>query len=82
MRPAEGRSPSIEMAINAVSTGCRYRSLAYQIFQLAISFAVIAAPLISGTLGEKVVWHWCFAAAGIGMMVGLATYLAGRRWLP
>jgi POT family proton-dependent oligopeptide transporter len=58
------------------------RSQAYQIFQLAISFAVIAAPLISGTLGEKVCWHWGFGAAGVGMIVGLMTYLAGRRWLP
>ncbi|HUQ80977.1 MAG TPA: peptide MFS transporter [Gemmatimonadaceae bacterium] len=58
------------------------RGQAYQIFQLAIAFAVIAAPLISGTLGEKVGWHWGFAAAGIGMLVGLATYLTGRRWLP
>ena len=55
---------------------------AYQIFQLTISFAVIAAPLISGTLGEKVGWHWGFGAAGVGMVVGLATYLSGRRWLP
>ena len=58
------------------------RSQAYQIFQLAISFAVIAAPLISGTLGEKVGWHWGFGAAGVGMVVGLATYLSGRKWLP
>jgi POT family proton-dependent oligopeptide transporter len=58
------------------------RGQAYQIFQLAISFAVIAAPLISGTLGEKVGWHWGFGAAGIGMLVGLGTYLAGRKWLP
>jgi POT family proton-dependent oligopeptide transporter len=58
------------------------RGQAYQIFQLAIAVAVIAAPLISGTLGEKVGWHWGFAAAGIGMLVGLATYLAGRKWLP
>jgi POT family proton-dependent oligopeptide transporter len=58
------------------------RSQAYQIFQLAIAFAVIAAPLISGTLGEKVGWHWGFGAAGIGMVVGMATYLSGRKWLP
>jgi proton-dependent oligopeptide transporter, POT family len=58
------------------------RGQAYQIFQLAISVAVIAAPLISGTLGEKVGWHWGFGAAGVGMLVGLATYLAGRKWLP
>ncbi len=58
------------------------RGQAYQIFQLAIAVAVIAAPLISGTLGEKVGWHWGFGAAGVGMLVGLATYLAGRKWLP
>ena len=58
------------------------RGQAYQIFQLAISTAVIAAPLISGTLGEKVGWHWGFGAAGVGMLVGLATYLSGRKWLP
>ena len=58
------------------------RGQAYQIFQLAISVAVIAAPLISGTLGEKVGWHWGFGAAGVGMLIGLATYLSGRKWLP
>ena len=58
------------------------RGRAFQIFQLAIAFAVIAAPLISGTLGEKVGWHWGFGAAGVGMLLGLATYLAGRTWLP
>ena len=58
------------------------RAQAYQIFQLAIALAVIAAPLISGTLGEKVGWHWGFGAAGVGMLAGLATYLAGRKWLP
>jgi len=58
------------------------RAQAYQIFQLAIALAVIAAPLISGTLGEKVGWQWGFGAAGVGMLVGLATYLAGRKWLP
>ena len=58
------------------------RGQAYQIFQLAIALAVIAAPLISGTLGEKIGWGWGFGAAGVGMLVGLATYLAGRTWLP
>ena len=58
------------------------RGQAYQIFQLVIAMAVIAAPLISGTLGEKVGWHWGFGAAGVGMLLGLATYLSGRKWLP
>ena len=38
--------------------------------------------LVCGTLGEKVGWHWGFGAAGVGMVIGLVIYLAGRRWLP
>ena len=49
---------------------------------MAVQIAVIAAPLVCGTLGEKVGFHWGFGAAGVGMLIGLVTYLAGRRWLP
>src|SRR5207253_1619910 len=35
-----------------------------------------------GTLGEKVGFHYGFGAAGVMMVVGLAIYLWGRRWLP
>jgi hypothetical protein len=49
---------------------------------LAIQIAVILAPIVCGTLGEKVAWHWGFGAAGVGMVIGLFVYLAGRRWLP
>jgi POT family proton-dependent oligopeptide transporter len=58
------------------------RADAFQIFYLGINAGVIAAPLIVGTLGEKVDWHWGFGAAGIGMLVGLAIYVAGTKHLP
>jgi POT family proton-dependent oligopeptide transporter len=58
------------------------RADAFQIFTLFVQVAVIAAPLICGSLGEKVAWHWGFGAAGVGMLVGLAVYLWGRRWMP
>ena len=58
------------------------RAMAFQIFYIAISVSVIAAPLVSGTLGEKVGWHWGFGAAGVVMVVGLIIYLSGSRWLP
>ena len=54
----------------------------FQIYFVAISLAIIVAPLICGTLGERYGYHWGFGAAGIGMLVGLAIYLRGRRWLP
>jgi len=58
------------------------RADAFQIFYLGINFGVIAAPLIAGTLGEKVGWHYGFGVAGVGMLVALGIYLAGRRHLP
>ncbi|MFY7864690.1 peptide MFS transporter [Roseateles sp.] len=62
--------------------GDKRSASAFQIFMLAIQIAVIAAPIVCGTLGEKVGWHWGFGAAGVGMVIGLIVYLAGRRYLP
>ncbi len=58
------------------------RAMAFQIFYIFINVSVIAAPLISGTLGQKVGWHYGFGAAGVVMIIGLAIYLSGQRWLP
>ncbi|HEX6376208.1 MAG TPA: peptide MFS transporter [Allosphingosinicella sp.] len=58
------------------------RADAFQIFYLGINAGVIAAPLIVGTLGEKIGWHWGFGAAGVGMLIALAIYLAGQKYLP
>ena len=58
------------------------RADAFQSYQMAVAVAVIAAPLVCGTLGEDYAWGWGFAAAGTGMLIGLVLYLAGRRWLP
>jgi len=58
------------------------RADAFQIFYLGINAGVIASPLIVGTLGETVGWHWGFGAAGVGMLIGLGIYLAGQKYLP
>ncbi|WP_325063815.1 POT-type proton-dependent oligopeptide transporter [Pseudoblastomonas halimionae] len=58
------------------------RADAFQIFYLAINAGVIASPLIVGTLGETMGWHWGFGAAGVGMLIGLAIYLWGQKYLP
>jgi POT family proton-dependent oligopeptide transporter len=58
------------------------RADAFQIFYLGINAGVIAAPLIAGTLGEKVGWHYGFGVAGVGMLIALVIYMAGRRHLP
>jgi POT family proton-dependent oligopeptide transporter len=58
------------------------RADAFQIFYLGINAGVIAAPLVVGSLGEKIGWHWGFGAAGVGMLVALAIYVAGQKYLP
>ena len=64
------------------ATGDNRRADAFQIYYIFINAAVIVSPLVTGTLGEKVGWHWGFGAAGVGMVIGLIIYLSGRRHLP
>lgn len=58
------------------------RAMAFQIFYIFINVSVIASPLIAGTLGQKVGWHYGFGCAGVVMVLGLIIYLSGRQWLP
>jgi POT family proton-dependent oligopeptide transporter len=58
------------------------RTRAFGVYLITLNMGALAAPLVIGTLGEKVGWHYGFGAAGVGMLVGLVTYLAGRRHLP
>jgi len=58
------------------------RAMAFQIFYIFINVSVIAAPLVSGTLGQRVGWHYGFGCAGVVMVLGLFIYLAGQRSLP
>jgi proton-dependent oligopeptide transporter, POT family len=57
------------------------RADAFQIFYLGINAGVILSPLIVGTLGEKLGWHYGFAAAGVGMLLAIAIYLSGQKYL-
>lgn len=58
------------------------RAQAFQVFYIFMNVGLVGSPLVCGTLGERFGWHWGFGAAGVGMLVGLAIYLSGRRWLP
>ena len=59
------------------------RDAGFSIFYVGINVGAFVAPLIVGTLGQKVNWHVGFACAGVGMVIGLIQYVAGRpRLLP
>ncbi len=58
------------------------RDRAYSIFYVGINLGAFLAPLICGTLGQVVGWHYGFGAAGVGMALGLAIYLLNQDKLP
>jgi len=62
--------------------GDHRRDRAYSIFYVGINVGAFLSPLVCGSLGENVGWHYGFGAAGVGMLIALAVYLIGFRTLP
>jgi POT family proton-dependent oligopeptide transporter len=62
--------------------GDHRRDRAYSIFYVGINIGAFLAPLVCGTLGQEAGWHYGFAAAGVGMLIGLAIYLYALPLLP
>ncbi len=57
------------------------RDAGFSIFYMGINLGGFLAPLVVGYLGERVDWHLGFAAAGVGMVLGLLQYVAGQNRL-
>ncbi|MDP9148640.1 MAG: peptide MFS transporter [Myxococcota bacterium] len=57
------------------------RDRAFNVFYVGINLGAWFAPLVCGTLGQTVGWRWGFGAAGVGMIVALVVYVAGRKHL-
>jgi POT family proton-dependent oligopeptide transporter len=51
---------------------------AFTIFYMGINLGAFFSPLVCGTLAENVDYKWGFFAAGIGMIVGLITFLVSK----
>ena len=46
----------------------------FTIFYMGINVGAMMSPLIAGTLGETVGWHWGFGSAAVGMILGIFVY--------
>ncbi|HET9234505.1 MAG TPA: peptide MFS transporter, partial [Candidatus Eisenbacteria bacterium] len=57
------------------------RDRAFTIFYMGINLGAFFSPIICGTLGQTVGWHYGFGAAGVGMVLGLIVYLSGQKYL-
>ena len=90
--------PNISALVGSLyREGDERRDAGFSLFYLGINVGALLAPLVTGYLAQSEgfrarllasgfdpahAWHWGFGAAGIGMIVGLLIYLAGRRHLP
>jgi POT family proton-dependent oligopeptide transporter len=57
------------------------RDSGFTIFYMGINIGSFAATLLCGWLGETFGWRYGFGAAGIGMIVGLFTFMYGQKYL-
>lgn len=55
---------------------------AFAIYYMGVNLGAFFSPLICGTLGQKVGWHWGFGAAGVGMILSLVIYWLGSGLIP
>ncbi len=75
--------PNISTQVGALyAPGDRRRDRAFSIFYVGINLGAFFSPLVCGTLGEEIGWHYGFAAAGVGMTIGLVIYLLATPDLP
>ncbi len=74
--------PNISTQVGALyAPGDHRRDRAFSIFYMGINLGAFFSPLVCGTLGERIGYHWGFAAAGVGMVIGLLVYLWGGKHL-
>jgi POT family proton-dependent oligopeptide transporter len=52
------------------------RDAGFSIFYMGINTGALLAPFVCGTLAVYN-WHWGFAAAGVGMLLGVIQYVLG-----
>jgi POT family proton-dependent oligopeptide transporter len=57
------------------------RDSGFTIFYMGINIGSFAATLLCGWLGETFGWRYGFGAAGIGMIIGLFTFMYGQKYL-
>ncbi len=54
------------------------RDAAYTIFYMGVNVGAALGTILVGYLGETIGWSWGFGLAGIGMVLGLIIFVAGK----
>ena len=68
--------PNISTMVGGLyAPGDARRDSAFTIFYMGINLGGAVGPLLCGWLGEQIGWHYGFSAAGVGMGLGLISFL-------
>ncbi|HEY1305948.1 MAG TPA: peptide MFS transporter [Vicinamibacterales bacterium] len=74
--------PNVSTLVGSLyERGDTRRDAGFSLFYMGINLGAFIGPLIAGYLAQKVDWHVGFAAAGVGMTLGLIQYVLGRKRL-
>ncbi len=74
--------PNISTQVGALyEEGDPRRDRAFSIFYVGINIGAFICNLVCGTLAAVKGWSWGFGAAGVGLLLGLAIYIAGQKHL-
>jgi POT family proton-dependent oligopeptide transporter len=69
--------PNISTLVGALyPMASQRRDAGFTIFYIGINLGAALAPLICGYVGETYGWHYGFGLATVGMLVGVATFVA------
>jgi proton-dependent oligopeptide transporter, POT family len=74
--------PNISTMVGGLySEGDNRRDGAFTIFYMGINLGALWSPIVCGTLGQSIGWHFGFSAAAIGMLLGLFQFGWGQKSL-
>lgn len=57
------------------------RDSAFSIYYMGINLGAFIAPLVAGSVGEKIDWNYGFIVVGMGMILGLILFKWGAKYL-
>ncbi len=57
------------------------RDAGFTLYYMGVNLGAFIGPIVCGFLGERLNWHYGFAAAGVGMVLGVIQYVRTRRHL-
>ncbi|MGD1843161.1 MAG: peptide MFS transporter [Thermonemataceae bacterium] len=77
-----GLKPNISTMVGGLyKEGDIRRDKGFTIFYIGINLGAFISSILVGWVGETYGWHYGFGLAGIGMLIGQAVFLWGKRYL-